>query len=117
MWKQTLLALVLAGSSLPASAQGVPVSVLVNGNEMRDWCTRSDADARLSTCLGFIMGVLDTITTMQATNQAARQVCVPKGVTPGQAKDVYLAFLNQNPQERHLAASSTFWVARREAWP
>ena len=116
MWKQTLLALVLAGSSLPASAQ-VPVTVLVNGNEMLDWCTSSPSNAKLSTCLGFVMGVLDTITTLQATGQAARQVCVPRGVQPGQAKDVYLAYLNRLPQERHLAASSTFWVAMRDAWP
>lgn len=115
--KPILLALLLVGTSLPARSQSVPVTVLVNGNEMLDWCTSSTSNAKHSLCLGFIMGVLDTITTMQATNQAQRQVCVPRGVTPGQAKDVYLAFLNQKPQERHLAAGSTVWVAMREVWP
>lgn len=117
MKKLSLLALLLVGTSLPANAQSVPVTVLVNGNEMLDWCTSPSSNAKLSLCLGFIMGVMDSITTMQATNQAARQVCVPRGVTPGQAKDVYLAYLNRLPQERHLAAGSTVWVAMREAWP
>lgn len=117
MIKQTLLALMLIGTSLPANAQSVPVTVLVNGNEMHDWCTSPNSNPKLSLCLGFIMGVMDSITTTQATNQAVRQVCVPRGVTPGQAKDVYLAYLNRLPQERHLAASSTVWVALREVWP
>ncbi|MCF8532423.1 MAG: hypothetical protein K9G48_05435 [Reyranella sp.] len=117
MWKEILVALLLAGTSLPATAQGVNVTVLVNGNEMHDWCTSSSGNAKASLCLGFIMGVLDTITTLQATNQAARQVCVSRGVTPGQAKDVFLSYLNQKPQERHLAAASIVWVAMHEAWP
>ncbi len=117
MWKQALVALLLAGTSLPATAQSVNVTVLVNGNELYDWCTSSSGNAKTSFCLGFIMGVLDTITTMQATKQADRQVCVPRGVTPGQARDVLLAYLNQKPQERHVAAASLVWVSLHEAWP
>ncbi len=117
MWKQALVAFLVAGTSVPATAQSVNVAVLVNGNELYDWCTSSSGNAKSSLCLGFIMGVLDTITTMQASKQAHQQVCVPRGVTAGQARDVLLAYLNQKPQERHLAAASIVWVSMFQAWP
>lgn len=117
MWKHALVALLAAGTSLPTMAQSVNVAVLVNGNELYDWCTSSSGNAKSSLCVGFIMGVLDTIETMQASKQAHRQVCVPRGVTSGQARDVLLAYLNQKPQERHLPAASIVWTSLHQVWP
>ena len=43
--------------------------------------------------------------------------CRPKGVTVGQAGDVFCKFLRENPARRHYVAAFLFSAAMAEAWP
>jgi len=43
--------------------------------------------------------------------------CVPEGVTIGQMLDVYVEWLHAHPADRHMEASTLFYVATRDAFP
>jgi hypothetical protein len=104
------LALGLAFASSPAVAQSVaPAYVL--GNTLWEACS-----SRNDLCLAYIVGTADAI-------QAARgsllgwRVCLPNGVTEGQAMDVVVQFLSQHPEMRQYAATGLVANALANAFP
>jgi|SRR5579883_1367770 hypothetical protein len=110
MNKINVLAMVLAATSVPAAAQDL---TFMNGNTLYEWCTSTNAAG----CLGFVEGVVDTISMLQSTSATPRAICVPKGVTAGQTRDVIVAYLKDKPQMRHYNAASNAWVALHDVWP
>lgn len=67
----------------------------------------SEVTVRRTNAMGYIAGVLD----------AREDVCVPVGVTVGQATAVVQQMLDGNPQFRHFSAAAIVIVATRRAWP
>jgi hypothetical protein len=89
-----------------------PTSVVAqnNGNDLLEYCTAQPQESyfRAGQCLGFINGVTTTSTNLG---------CVPEGVTRGQAKDIVIRYLQQNPQRRHLGSSLLVEESFRNAFP
>ena len=63
--------------------------------------------------MGFIEGVSDTI---EGTS-LEKGICVQKGVTSGQLRDVAHLWLKNNPGKRSYSANSLVITAMRETWP
>jgi hypothetical protein len=84
-----------------------------SGNDVKQIC---DDSARTSTCVVLIAGILDGIALMDSLT-GTPIICVPAGVTTGQAADIVKRHINNFPQGRHLAASGLALAALLEAFP
>jgi hypothetical protein len=65
-------------------------------------------------CLGFIAGVSQST---QIDDPAAATVCFPEEVNLAEAKQVVRKYLNDHPQNLHLAGAILVKRALIEAWP
>lgn len=100
----TILAIALAVSNVIAS---YPANAsFKDGNELYKVCTVKPNDGTYyqanAYCLGYILGVTDTLTTVRMTN--SRNYCVPENVTAGQLRDIVVQYLQRTPEKRHLSA-------------
>jgi hypothetical protein len=75
-----------------------------SGNDLWEWCVR-DPDGF---CFGYIVGAID---------QDSTSLCIPKGAAFVQTRDVVVAYLKNNPENRHFHATTVLLLALREAWP
>jgi hypothetical protein len=89
-------------------------SAFLNGNDLYAYCTASDNSKR-GICLGYIEGMADSIGVMQSISAAA-VVCIPP-VLAGQARDVVVKYLQENPAHRHEAGATLVMEALHDAWP
>jgi hypothetical protein len=64
-------------------------------------------------CLAYLAG----LNAMHDLKGGAKFYCVPENVTLNQAKAVALKYLNDNPQERHLAFEVLAVKAFQSAFP
>jgi hypothetical protein len=116
-----LLGLVTA---FPVSAQ------TLTGNELLARCKGQLSDRRLANnenwCEGFllgfsngyIVGLIDGAPdAFQKDGNADRSLCIPENVTIGQARDVIVRFLEQNPAMRHGTAAYLSFTALSQAFP
>lgn len=98
-----------------------------NGNELYEAMQNQSHD--LETIL-FVQGVLEgsvwgfeigtTGTVLKIPLSAAQRglgICTTTMVTKGQVNDVVLAYLKNNPEKRHFAASFLVLIAMRSAFP
>ena len=80
--------------------------------------TQPDAIAEAATCVGYINGVLDTLTMWNAINEADFKIaCFPDGVSPLQLIRVVVKYLNDHPEELHEAAIVLTFRAASTAFP
>lgn len=116
-----LLGLVMA---FPASAQ------TLTGNELLARCKGQLSDRRLPNdenwCVGFLQGLFGGYTVglidrtpapFQKDASANGSLCLPENVTIGQARDVIVRFLEQNPAMRHGTAAYLSFTALSQAFP
>jgi hypothetical protein len=89
-------------------------SAFLNGNDLYAYCTASENFKR-GICLGYIEGLADSIGVMQSIS-AAVVVCFPP-VSGGQARDVVVKYLQENPAHRHEAGATLVMEALHDAWP
>lgn len=101
-------ALIAALLLCPAAA----IADFYNGNELYDRCQRFPDVAGV-----YAAGVLDGGRTMEYWNRVSATICVPNGVTIGQAGEVMCNYLVRYPEKRHLSASSLVLNAFEAAWP
>ena len=66
-------------------------------------------------CTGFIVGVSDAMANRNVVFNF--RACVPEPATIRQVRDVAIRHLEQNPDRRHLGASSLVAKALSEAFP
>lgn len=100
----TILAIALATSAVitayPANA------TFKDGNALYSDCSAKPNDSTYyqsdAYCLGYILGVTDTLATMRIMNK--RNHCIPENVTAGQIRDIVLQYLQRTPEKRHLPA-------------
>jgi hypothetical protein len=100
----SIIALALAVTAQPDSA---PVRIWKTGNDILADCS-STSDAVRFACMGYIMGVSDTIATEGGLTQP---IALPEGSTPVQLKDVVISYLTQHPEKRHLTAAALVYGA------
>lgn len=104
------LAIVLGSNVTTAQAQGT----IDTGNSYLSLCENVKGDANFSSgvCIGYIQGFLDTSVLMRQGNS-----CIPAGVTNGQVWDLFVKYLQENPDKRHLPTIILLASATIEAWP
>jgi hypothetical protein len=64
-------------------------------------------------CLGFVTAIL--FVGRHLDEQSS--FCAPVGVTVQQAVNVFLKYLNENPDKTHYSAESLAVASFRQAWP
>jgi hypothetical protein len=69
----------------------------------------SDNNFRSGIANGYVIGVIDTLTGIT--------VCPPAGITIGQANDIILKYLRDNPSNRHIAADVIIDVVMSARFP
>lgn len=80
----------------------------MTGNELLNrFNTESYADQGFA--MGFVAGVADAMDNIL--------LCMPEGATVGQARDIAIRYLRNNPQSRHRGASALVVDALSGAWP
>jgi hypothetical protein len=93
-WKTTVAFLALASPSCLSSVAAQPTAPdIFHGNGLLSACEDSDVFYK-SACLTYISGVSDGA-------KALGFICLPSGVTNGQAMDVVLNGLRGHPEVRH----------------
>ena len=86
------------------------VAYFVDGNKLLEM-----KNERLAFMM-YVVGVLDRDNGTGAT-WTGLKYCTPMGVTQGQAADVVLRYLEENPSERHLSAAYLVRAAFLKAYP
>jgi hypothetical protein len=81
----------------------------VTGNLLYDQCTASSETTR-ALCLSYVGGATDAF-------DIDGTVCVPRGVTVPQVKDVIVNYLTAHPEHRHLPAAALIVTALGQAFP
>ena len=99
--------------ALFASNPAWATSTWMTGNELLRYCN----DDKSGVCAGFVSGVMDADTTVRDWENRAPLVCTPDELTLGQAVDVVVAYLRDNPSVLHLSASSIVLNALYEDFP
>lgn len=96
------LTLTLLGSLLaPAHAE------FYNGNDLLRMMRGNNTEQ--AAAYGYVVGVNDALHKIT--------LCIPNGVTVGQANDIVRAYLEANPQVRHFSGDSVVAAALMAVWP
>ena len=78
----------------------------LNGNALYADCTEGNARY----CTGYIIGIVDAAALFKALAASNKNdpilICTPDDATQGQVRDVVIRWLEENPEQRHLAAPS-----------
>ena len=97
--RRALIILALCATSARAEfLDGNKLLADMNGTQMRQM-----------SAIGYVMGASDALTTVT--------VCMPDGVTVGQAHDIVKRYLEDNAAIRHLSADSLVNRALSRVWP
>ena len=108
----------------------MPVKAWVNVTSLVHMCTSKDVDEQMM-CLGYLQGALDADSLMVAYvsrmpekyiakfKQVANYepACIPSGVTIGQLKRIFLAYVRSHPEKEHLHVAWVMNQAFYEAFP
>lgn len=70
----------------------------------------SNQPASRITCLGYVLGVADTL---GATGNA----CIPPDTMEDQTRDLVIKYLHDHPESRHLGAASQVGISLMTAFP
>ncbi|CAN0446046.1 unnamed protein product [Ectocarpus fasciculatus] len=91
----------------------------VRGNELVEWCVKPAEGDYPFTCLGYIMGVFDTIETQiwVSNHESWPGLCIPPEVTRKQKFNVARKYLEDNPGSLHYGAAYLVSLAAIEAFP
>jgi len=90
-------------------ANGATVLASVRGNDLYPHCTIEDP-----ACMAYVTGVADTL---EMVAPHLTNICRPSASTMAQVFDIAMAWLADNPVERHRPAAKLVGLALAEAWP
>jgi hypothetical protein len=91
---------------------------LSNGNGFYSMCAnaRDQQGWEAAACLSYVIGLSDMAKRRRA-GLAEVALCVPQGVTSGQALDVLMAYLRDRPAERQKPTADLLLDALAVAYP
>ena len=116
MLRTWALRFVLAGILTHAAAYPTQAaSSFHSGSGLLERCESKDPSL-LGMCLGFTVGVADSFDCQRILLSGYRWQS-PRDVTAGQVQKVVVKYLNENPEELHLAAGSLVAAALSKAFP
>jgi hypothetical protein len=101
------LAAAIALAVVPAQAD--------TGNDLLKDC--NSQDAKMLFCLGRLQGFADGLAVWKIVAPETATTCIPDAVTAGQARDVVVKWLTDNPQDRHLSAGAIVAHTLQRTWP
>jgi len=101
---------------LLASANATPES-FESGNELLSACKKQEGSFGSAYCMAYIAAVSDSHDTWVNWGYIPKRTCTPEKVTVGQLELVTVKYLEENPQELHLGASSLVLNALTLAFP
>ena len=93
----------------PASAQPDSGYGFYTGNALMRLCKNTDRTestpdfASYSECVAFLSGVIDTYGMLMNLEAIPKAVCSPVKVTQEQLRQVFLKYMNSNPEKWHHA--------------
>ena len=99
--------------SLPVSAHAGDFS----GNQLYSMCDKT-GDARDTGCMAWIIGFTSGLFVAQtASKNGDDGVCIPDGVTAGQARETIQKFVQDHPSTLHEMAAVISFAALKQAFP
>jgi len=117
----TASALALVVHAAPAKAE------FVDGNRLYRWCTTTEAEGithfqSQASCISFITGAADTISSADRWARWKGRgkleiACLPTNAEVRQIEDVVVAYLRNNPANRHHPAAAVVIEALSSAYP
>ncbi|MGB7655220.1 MAG: Rap1a/Tai family immunity protein [Novosphingobium sp.] len=113
-----VFAVALTFESGSVSAQERPAMPMDSGNTFLQHCRDANSgkpgvsSLDFGLCYGYLAGIVDGDSLGEHPH-----VCRPNGVTNGQAMDVVLKFLEDNPADRHYSAGPLVLLALMKAFP
>ena len=112
----TLSLVALAGVSAPPFVAPANAYFL-DGDELMNHCSITVPDERFdpAICLTYIMGAYDAYMFQRLTRNQPR--CTPQTLTAGKLREVVVAYLQANPDNRSMDASALVWNAIITEWP
>ena len=108
---------------------GAVAGAFFTGNEIQERCvgTKSgEPNANVMMYNGCVMYLAGTNDATHAHSSTGAKYengkgmlgsCIPKEVSTGQLREVWLSYAKANPQNLHTSAASLVLVAFEEAWP
>jgi len=92
-------------------------SANISGNEFQTLCTYEAATFDAGMCMGYLQGVHEVYKSFASLTETNRFYCLPDNVTYGQAKQISLKYLEENPEILHLLAAQSIVLALTKAFP
>lgn len=89
----------------------------MSGNALSEHCSSGENEFFEGVCVGYIVSVLDVQTTLVSWSDMKPNICLPRGVSPLQIKQVVVKYMDNHPQDLHLLAASLALNALKEAFP
>ncbi|MBW5285969.1 Rap1a/Tai family immunity protein [Burkholderia gladioli] len=89
---------------------------VLDGNFYYHLCN-SDAISDRNLCHVYVAGWVDGVVLTEKRMNSRRTICPPTGVHYEQFKDVFVAYLNQHPEQRQLLPSEILEKAIPPAFP
>jgi hypothetical protein len=96
------------------AAQTKSVRTFVNGNDLLESCSH-DGGPESGVCLGYIMGIADTMSADQSVN--GWTACIDLKVDANQVREVVVRALHREAAIRHKAARGLVAMAIAESFP
>ena len=88
-----------------------------DGNKLLALCTSPQASYDDGRCLGFIVGVADSIVASVNRREIGRRICMPRTVTDARLKAVVVDYLRLVSQLRGYVATFLVEMALRGKYP
>ena len=93
----------------------------MTGNKIFEVCN-SSSDLNFGECIGYIKGAADGVELTDYASVVSKviprsQLCLPQTATAGQVKDVFMKYLTDHPEMRHIKANQLMMVALKTAFP
>jgi len=88
-----------------------------DGNRLYTVCRASEQSYEVGGCVGFIVGVSDTLSASKNQRKPNRRICLPRRTTQEQLRKVVVDYLALVPQLRSYDAAVLVELALRTAYP
>ena len=99
---------------IPSQAQESGITYYLDGNKFKHICSNMD-DRTL--CAYYMIGVVETIGNLEMLKLTPCIIRLPKGVSGFQLLDLFLKYINNNPENKDLPAGSIAFIVLKKNFP
>lgn len=94
-----------------------PVMATSDADNGNFWHKVCNMDSTTSMCTSYVRGVIEGAVFQSGYSKTALPFCAPDGVQYGQFKDIFVKYLRDHPEKRHLSTSVLVMIATTQAYP